>query len=395
MNRLNTLAIMAMLMLAAGHVNAQDTSRLNWHGYISQGLTQSIDGDFITSDNQITGELTEIGLNGLYQISSNVSVAGQVVYLDGGNRFKQGSRLDYLFIDWTIPDLAGWQAQIHLGRFKNRHWLYSVTRDVPQTRDTAVLPQSVYFDSFRDVALGSNGVQTSFTKYTDSSIWQVNWGYGRSELGDDQRDFFLGSDAKGEIEQDFVHQFSVYWQPSSMNWKLGVSLLESDFSYTPSEEDVRIAGESNIRRFMLSMQYFSENWEFSSELLREIQDIRGAFAPNYYDKRIGEGGFVQFRYLFSNEFSGLVGYDTYVNDVDDRNGKGLEAQTFGQIPAYFAYMDTTTVGLRWDIAPRWRLQAEHHWVEGANRVVSLLDPSIGTNTDKHWRMWSVQLMYWF
>jgi hypothetical protein len=395
MNGFNTIAILSLLTVAAGQVNGQETSQLNWHGYISQGLTQSKDGNFITSDNQITAELTEIGLNGHYQISNNLSVAGQVVYLDGGNRFKQGTRIDYLFIDWTIPDLAGWQAQIHLGRFKNRHWLYSVTRDVPQTRDTAVLPQSVYFDSFRDVALGSNGIQTSFTKYTDSNIWQVNWGYGRSELGDEQRDFYLGSEAKGEIEQDFVHQFSVYWQPSSMNWKLGLSWLDSDFTYTPSEDDIRFSGGSNIRRFMFSMQYFSENWELSSEILREIQDLSGAFSPDYFDKRIGEGGFVQLRYLFSNKFSGLVGYDTYVSDVDDPDGKLLEAQSFGQIPAYFGYMDTTTVGLRWDIAPRWRLQAEHHWVEGANRVVSLLDPNIGATTDKHWRMWSVQLMYWF
>lgn len=395
MNRLTTSAIATILMLVAAHAHSQEASRLHWHGYISQGLTQSIDSNFITTDNQITAELTEVGLNGHYQLSNNVSVAGQVVYLDGGNRFEQGARLDYLFIDWTIPDLAGWQAQIHLGRFKNRHWLYSVTRDVPQTRNTAVLPQSVYFDSFRDVALGSNGIQTSFTKYSDESIWEVNWGYGRSAINDEQRDFFLGSDAQGEIKQDFVHQFSVYWQPTSMNWKLGVSWLDSDFRYIPAEQDMRLSADSNTRRFMFSMQYFSENWELSSELLREIQDINGAFAPDYYDKRIGEGGFVQFRYLFSSEISGLVGFDTYVNDVDDPDGKLLEQNSFGQIPAYFGYMDTTTVAMRWDIAPRWRLQAEHHWVKGANRVVSLLDPNIGTNTDERWRMWSVQLMYWF
>ena len=289
----------------------------------------------------------------------------------------------------------GWQAQIHLGRYKNSHWLYSVTRDVPQTRDTAVLPQSVYFDGFRDVALGSNGIQTRFSKYTDNHVWEVNWSYGRSTINEEQRDYLLGSLALGEIKQDFVHQFSVFWQPASMNWKLGASWLDSDFEYIPLEQDNRFAGMSNIRRFMISMQYFSENWELSSELLREIQDFNGVFTPDYYDKRTGEGGFVQLRYLFSPRFSGLVSYDSYTNNVDDPNGVQLELESSGTVPSYFGYMDTTAVGLRWDIAPQWRLQAEHHWVDGATRAVSLLDPDIADHTEETWRMWSIQLMYWF
>ena len=374
---------------------SSEESNFTWHGYISQGLTQSIDSEFITSDNNITAELSELGINGHYQLASNLSVAGQVVYLDGGNRFEQGTRLDYLFIDWTVPDIAGWQVNLHIGRYKNRHWLYSVTRDVPQTRDTSVLPQSVYFDGFRDVALGSDGVQASFTKYSRNNIWEINWAYGRSSINEEQKNYLIGDEALGEIKQDFVHQASVFWQPATMNWKLGVSWLDSDFRYVPSELDNRFKGSSNIRRFMLSMQYFGENWQISSEILREIQDFDGLFLPGYFDKRTGEGGFVQFRYLFNHKFSALAGYDTYTNDVDDPDGLQLEAETSGQIPAYFGYMDTVFIGGRWDIAPRWRLQAEHHWVEGATRAVSLLDPNIKQHTQKNWRMWSVQLMYWF
>jgi len=107
------------------------------------------------------------------------------------------------------------------------------------------------------------------------------------------------------------------------------------------------------------------------------------------------GGFVQFRYLFNNDLSGLIGFDTYVNDVSDRQGKQLEALSGGTIPAYFGYQDTYTIGLRWDIAPKWRLQGEYHWVEGATRVVSLLNRDVASHADKYWEMWSLQLMYWF
>ncbi|MGK0503670.1 MAG: hypothetical protein ACJARF_002447 [Alteromonadaceae bacterium] len=384
-----------LLTAPSSMVMAQEEPKFSWHGYIAQGLTQSIDSDFITEDNNITGELSEFGINGHYRLNSNLSVAGQVVYLDAGNRFEKGTRLDYLFVDWTIPDVAGWQAQVHIGRFKNTHWLYSVTRDVPQTRDTTVLPQSIYFDGFRDIALGSDGLQAKFKKYSTDSIWEVNWSYGRSPLNDAQRDFFLGDDAQGKIEQDFVHQASAFWQPATMAWRVGLSWLESDFGYTAAQEDNRLDGGANIRRFMFSMQYFSEKWQFSSELVRELQEYNGLFAPNYVDRFTGEGGFVQFRYLFNNRFSGLIGYDTYVNNSNDSNGEALEISSGGLVPSYFGYMDTVTVGARWDISPRWRLQAEHHWVDGAARVVSLLDPSIREHSQEHWRMWSVQLMYWF
>jgi len=382
-------------LLFSGLSYAQDSKNFSWHGYVAQGITQSIDSNFITSDNAITAELTEIGVNGHYQLSNTLSVAGQINYLDGGNRFERGTRIDYLFVDWTIPDLAGWQAQIHLGRFKNRHWLYSVTRDVPQTRDVAVLPQSVYFDGFRDVALGSNGIQTSFKHYGDDDIWEINWSYGRSNINDSQRAFLLGDDAQGDIKQDFVHQASVFWQPASMQWKAGLSWLDSDFTYTPAQVDTRFQGGANVRRLMLSLQYFSEYWELSSEVLREEQRNKGLFTPTFKDARVGLGGFVQFRYLFNNKISGLISYDTYVYDKDDRNGTQLERESNGAIPAYFGYMDSVAIGGRWDIAPTLRLQAEHHWVEGGTRAVSLLNPDIQSHTEKYWQMWSLQLMYWF
>ena len=177
--------------------------------------------------------------------------------------------------------------------------------------------------------------------------------------------------------------------------ELGASWLNSDFRYTPSQDDNRVAGKANIERFVVSGQYFAENWEVSAEVIREFQDSKGLFFPDFETKRRGEGGFVQFRYLFNNEVSGLLGYDTYVNNASDRDGKKLEAMSDGVIPAYFGYQDTYTVGLRWDIAPKWRLQGEYHWVEGATRVVSLLNLDVASHADKHWEMWSVHLMYWF
>lgn len=390
--RMRTSLLLSALLVCSGQVLAGNGS---WHGYLSQGVTQSINSNFLTDNEAVTGELTELGINGRYEFDRRLAVVGQVVYLDGGNRYEQGSRLDYLFVDWTLPDLEQWQGHLHLGRFKNRHWLYSATRDVPHTRATSVLPQSVYYDGFRDIALGSDGALLQLTRLTEHGLWEINWSYGRSSISDEQTQAFLGTNVMGKAKQDYVHQFSVFWQPPSMNWRIGGSLLESDFRYEPALEDVLIAGTTNIRRVMLSFEYFSKNWELSAEFLKEYQQDSGAFGPDYYNSRIGEGGFVQLRYMFTRQLSGLIMQDIYDLNRDDRDGSMLEASTGGVIPAYFGYMDTTTIGLRWDIAPNWRLQGEHHWVQGGARIKGMLNPQTQLQSQSHWRMWAVQLMYWF
>lgn len=390
--RMRTSLILIALFALSAPVAAGSGS---WHGYLSQGLTQSVNSNFLTDDGEVTGELTELGINGRYEFDKNLAVVGQVVYLDGGKRYEQGTRLDYLFVDWTLPDVGEWQGHLHFGRFKNRHWLYSATRDVPHTRATSVLPQSVYYDGFRDIALGSDGALLQLTRLTENGHWEVNWSYGRSSISDEQTQAFLGVDAQGRARQDYVHQLSVFWQPPTMNWRVGGSLLESDFRYEPAPTDTLVSGTSNIRRLMLSFEYFSKNWELSAEVLREYQQDTGAFAPGYSNSRIGEGGFVQLRYMFSGKVSGLIMQDIYDLNREDRAGAMLEASTGGVIPAYFGYMDTTTIGLRWDMAPNWRLQGEHHWVQGGARIKGLLNPQTQLHSQSHWRMWALQLMYWF
>ena len=140
--------------LVARHCLAEDA--FSWHGFLSQGISQSIDSDFIHEDDEISFDLTELGINMRYDMNASLAVVGQAVYLNGGNRYERGARIDYLFVDWRLPDMENWTANINLGRFKSPHWLYSATRDVPQTRSTIILPQSIYFDNFRDVALGSD-----------------------------------------------------------------------------------------------------------------------------------------------------------------------------------------------------------------------------------------------
>ena len=154
------------------------TNDWTWHGFVSQGIIQVNDSNFVDEDDDASFKLTEIGINTAYQVKPNFRIAAQATYLNGGNRYEEGIRLDYLFLDWTAYTTLDWQINVYAGRFKNQHWLYSATRDVPFTRPSIVLPQSVYFDGFRDIAVGSDGLAVGITHSNDFGELEFNWSYG-------------------------------------------------------------------------------------------------------------------------------------------------------------------------------------------------------------------------
>ena len=391
-----TLSVGVLLLLISrfGEANQDNFS---WHGFVAQGLTSSTDSNYITTGNEITTELTEIGINGSYVINPSLSVSGQLVYLDGGNRFRRGARLDYLFLDWRLTRLFDWQGNVHLGRYKNRHWWYSATQDVPHTRPSISLPQSIYYDGNRDLALSSDGIALQSTKTGSTGTWEVRWSYGRSPLAREDTEKLLSPQAQGRAKQDFTHQFSTYWQPESMHWQVGFSLLQSEFTYEPTALDILLNGQSALDRLTLAARYDSENWELTMELLRDRLMYEGDFTQGItldVDKT-GEGGYLQWRYFLQNNLTGLVRFDTYDVDRQDRHGDQLAFNPFGAIPEHYGYMDTLTVGLSWDIRSNLRLSGEFSRTHGAGRLTAVVFPDALVYAKPYWNAWSVQLMYWF
>ena len=374
---------------------ASAESAFSWHGFLSQGVSQSVHSDFVSDNEDVSFSLTELGINMRYDVNASLAFVGQAVYLDGGNRYEQGGRLDYLYLDWRLPEFSNATLNVNVGRFKNPHWLYSATRDVPQTRATIILPQSLYFDNFRDVALGSDGVLLRYYHAAEEGSFRVNWSYGKSPLSTFQTKALLGEIAQGELEQDFAHQFSAYWQSASLSWQIGASYLDSDFTYNPAAVDFYVAAEREVQLYTISVAYFAENWEFATELQRNHRIDQGGYAPDYMVNQQGEGGYVQLRYRIAPSYTVTTSYDMYISDREDRDGEVLEAMTGGMVPAYYGFEKTIAVGLQWDPAPHWRVQAEHHWVHGAGRLTSLPSSQNTPETKEHWRMWAIQVMYWF
>lgn len=394
MRLINTLILM-LLTLYCAEVACEEENKISTHGFIAQGLIQADGSNFVNDEGDVSASLTEMGLNAAYRFSPGFRIAGQVVYLNGGNRYPEGARLDYLFVDWELVNNFEWQLNMHLGRYKNYHWLYSATRDVPHTRPSIVLPQSIYFDTFRDVALGSDGVALIAQTNTSLGDWEVHWSYGTSPISQEQTRNLLSSSAQGELDQDFTHQLTFVLRPEMSNMHLGLSLLDSDFTYIPTHSDVFVPGEATVQRMLLQFKYLDENWDVSAELMREKVIYRGVLAPQFFNSSIAEGGFVQGRYHLNPDISLLARLDIFDRDREDRAGRNIELATGGVVPGYFGFSDQATIGAHWDIKQNLRLQVEYHRVKGTGRLAPVLSPNLQFNKQKYWNIWAIQLMHWF
>lgn len=383
------------LLLLVVMISKTQAEDVKIHGFVAQGLIQAQDSNFVQDDGEVSLKLTEVGMNASYKLNSQLRVAGQGVYLNGGNRYPEGFRVDYLFVEWQFLSNADWQLKLQLGRNKNYHWLYSSTRDVPHTRPSIVLPQSMYFDAFRDFALGVDGMVVIANTQNAWGDWDFNFSYGSIPVSQKQRDNLLGTNAIGNLRHDKDVQASIFWRPKNTQWQIGLSVLQVDFSYHAGQNDIFSDGTNQTKRVNLHLLYQGENWEFASELVSESPSLNGLFTPDYRFKNTSQGGYIQGRYFLNPHITLLSRVDIYDKDKNDRSGKKLEMASNGQIPRYFGYMDQLTLGVTWKMARNLQLQGEYHRTKGTGHLAPYLIPNPQYNNHEYWSMWALQLMYWY
>ena len=396
MKKLLLMVVTTAFCLFSLNVAAKDQD-FQFHGFAAQGIIDVDGSDFVNDEGSLSPKLTEIGFNASYQLSANLRLAGQVVYLNGGNRYTEGARIDYALLDWLAYDSPNWQANIYLGRFKNNHWLYSSIRDVPFARPSILLPQSIYFDGFRDIAVGADGAAIKISHSDDDyGNFDLNVSYGANPIDDKQTENLLSRFAQGTFKQDFEAQASFYWQPAFSSWRFGATYLDSDFNYQANDNtDLFFDGVFSFQTYSINTLYEGEKWEFSSEIHQSKFTTAGFYHPLLFEEPVSHSGYVQSRYKVSNELTLLARHERFYSDKNDKDGEKLAKARGGLIPAYFAYHRDTTLGISYDIASNVRLRLEYHWFQGAARLTPVVLPNPQMNDSKNWQLWAVQLMYWF
>lgn len=375
---------------------AEEQTSVQVHGFIAQGVNKSQGSDFVNDNQGKSAELTEIGFNISYQMNSDLRLAAQAVYLNAGNRLAEGARIDYALLDWSLLQMPEDQLNVYLGRYKNYHWLYSSTRDVPMTRPSIVLPQAIYFDGFRDISVGGDGIAISYKKnHANWGDFDFNLSYGTSNISDKQAEIILSELAKGRMSHDLDYQASIFWQPQSSPWRFGIAALDSEFTYKQGREDNFLDAKIILQRYLLNARYEGEVWEFSGELMQERFLLDGFYSEDFQRDNFGQGFFIQSRYSFNENTRLLARVERFYANKDDRRGSQLAERSGGRVPEFFGFQHDAVLGMSLRLAEHLELQLEHHWFEGTARLTPVVVPNTEINNDKYWQLWAAQLMYWF
>lgn len=376
---------------AAVDGDAFDT--LQVHGFLSQALVVTDDNNFFGPSSEDAGslEFTEIGLNASIRPHRDILLAAQVLSRRaGGETNDMRPKLDHGVIDYQAFSDSTTRLGTQIGRFKNPFGYYNQTRDIAFTRPSILLPQSIYFDRTRSLALAADGLAVYGEKRLPSGTYRAQVGAGKPQIQEDVEGTLRLEGQPGELDGDtsFIGQI-LYEHP---NGRLTAALSAAEVKATfESPQSALDGGNLNFQPWILSLQYDEEHWTLTGEYALRRVALQNFEAPGANFDMTGESWYLQYSRRFQRDWQWLLRYDVLINDRDDRDGSRFEAAGAG--PAHSRFARDVTVGLQWHAHPQLLLSAEYHNIEGTAWLPGRDNPD--GDTQKYWDMWLFQASWRF
>jgi len=273
---------------------------------------------------------------------------------------------------------------VRLGRVVNPYGLYNDTRDMPFTRPSIFLPQSIYFDINRNTALSGDGIQLYGEHRTDYGDFLLQFNGMESRANDPAwKPVLFARSVEGQLS--WVGRLMYEWQGGRV--RLGVTSADLNVGFQPRQVDYKAKSNLSFAPVLFSFQYNAEDWSLTSEYAIRYSEVDSLGQKVNF---AGESYYVQGTYRFTTELEAFLRYDVYYGDRNDRNGKKLQASGLGS--AQEAFAKDIAVGLRWDLTQSIMLRTEYHYVDGAGWLY------VGENKDglsKYWNMFAASISFRF
>ncbi|MGH8503069.1 MAG: hypothetical protein ACREVE_11480 [Gammaproteobacteria bacterium] len=370
-------------------------SGLQIHGFASQAFILTSDNDFFgDSDDGGSFDFTELGLNASLRPLPRLQLSAQILSRRAGEGDDGNIGLDYGFADYSFISNPTNLFGLRAGRIKNPLGLYNDTRDVAFTRPSILLPQSIYFDRTREVALSADSVQLYGEHRMRTELVDFQFGVIRPRVSGQESELaLLGRDRPGALDDKTSFIGRVIYERDSGRLRFALTAAELNIGYDPADgvADDLSAGSIRFQPWILSAQYNAERWSLTAEYALRRFNIKGLGGiPD--QSFTGESYYLQGTYRFSPRWEALLRYDVLFTDRDDRDGEGFAGAT-GR-PAHNRFAKDLTVGLGWNITPSFLLRAEYHNVDGTGWLPIRDNPDLAA-TEEHWDMFLLQGSYRF
>lgn len=128
------------------------------HGFLSQGY-------FLTSPNKLFGDsnrggsldYTYAGINAGWQPLPRLQLSSEILFRRVGKEDQGDILLVYGLADYSFLSTADYRLGVRLGRVRVPLGLYFDTYEVPFTRPSILLPQSIYFEQSFELNVSADG----------------------------------------------------------------------------------------------------------------------------------------------------------------------------------------------------------------------------------------------
>ncbi len=373
--------------------------QITTEGVVSIGYLAPSANTFVNEEAGKDAILSENVFRITYTADSRVALSGQLVYREAGDNYENELRVDFLQLDFRFTWLEDSEQTFTVGRFKSRQGLYNESRDVPFTRPSVLLPQSVYLDTTRNFYLSTDGFRLQSFHSLEESDLTFGYSVGKSVLDDQFSSVTLAKTATGDWKSENNHYMDARWE--SQNWTLGVSFADVSLDYQPAPGayipvDINgmtipipmVYGAFDATFQTYSLQYRQANWEITFEKIERNFDTEGFLASSNRAKSDLDGQYVQFRYFFSESLTGLIRYDVMDFSIYQNPSSPPLNDDASQAK-------DTTIGLLWNISDSWQFSVEQHFIKGGAWIPPISKTTVGDSFKSNWSLLAAQISYKF
>jgi len=389
-------------ILAASFQLAQD-KKIQVHGFASQAFIYTDNNNFFgNSADKGSFEFTELGVNFSFEAWHKFHIAAQLLSRRAGESDNGTIKVDFALADYRFIDSNLMSLGVRAGRIKNPFGIYNDTRDVPFTRSSIILPQSIYFDRTRDISISSDGIQLYGHRTFSVGIANIQLLAALPRVDETNTEIaVVGQIRPGNLNSklSFVNRIGFENHNNTFRVRLSDALLNIEYNPTTTELGFS-PGESTFQFHLtiLSLQYNFKHWEFTGEIARrEINVDNIVYIPPFLEETIGLSYYFQTAYHLNFRWKFLLRYDVLYQNKNDKDGSDYATQlaALGAIkPGHSRYSKDLTLGIQYDLNRSWMVRAEIHSVDGT-AWLPVLDNEDIDNPIQKWRMATASVSYRF
>ena len=377
MKNLIKVTLFFSLLMVAGNLYAFDAGNVEIHGFVSQGYMKSSDNNFLADTEDGTFQFNELGINFGTWLTADLRLGMQLFARDLG---AEGN--DEVVVDWAFADYA-WKEWMGLrvGKMKLVGGVYNEVRDMDMIRTSALLPQSIYPELYRDTFTSIKGFglygkiplslmgSLSYTGQMGVLPIKADGGFADAFI----QNVYIGKGYRvtvDSMDHDYYSTFQGKWHTPLTGLTVGGSCYEFDGLIIEGDivSPVSLAYSYDVKT--MSGRYYSVEytWENLQLLYEEtFMNIKGELTagPMVVPSRAPlEGWYAAGSYRFTEWFELGAGYSEYYPRSTDKDGKTNDIPTTRRAWDFENWLKDANVSFRFDVNENWIIKLEVHDMNG-------------------------------